>query len=146
MVEKAVQIPLPLTRHRTAHLRAGALRTKAAVHEALKTALNRCEMAREDVAKELSRLVGEDISINTLNNWCAEGKTNRRFPLECAKALALITGDTGILDAALAPEFAALDEDGRACLEYGRLVIEDQMRAKRKRQLKERVIKEGFES
>lgn len=144
MVAQLTQLPLPLTKTRTSHLRAGSLRVKEALHEAVKRALNGCVLDREDVAKELSRLVGEEISVHALNNWCAEGKTNRRFPLECAKALALITGDTGILDAALGPEFEALDEDGRVCLEYGEMVLEDQMRNKRKRELKERAIKERF--
>ncbi len=144
MVAKPIQLSLPLTKTRTSHLRAGSLRTKEAVHEALKRALEACDLDRQEVAKELSRLVGEEISINTLNNWCAEGKTNRRFPLECAKALALITGDTGILEAALQPEFSVLDEDGRVCLEYGQLLIEDRQRNKRKRQLQE-AIKERFE-
>ena len=144
MVAKPIQMQLPLTKNRTDHLRAGSQRTKEAMHEALKRALNHCPLSREEVAKELSRLVGEEISICTLNNWCAEGKTNRRFPLECVKAMVLITGETGILAAALEPEFMALDEDGQACLEYGELVLEDQVRAKRKRQLKERVIKERF--
>ena len=145
MAGKAVQIPLPLTKIRTSHLRAGSLRVKEAQHEALKRALDRCGLDREEVAKELTRLVGEEISKHTINNWCAEGKTNRRFPLECAKALALITGDDGVLAAALEPEFTPLNEDGQACLEFGRLVIEDQLRSKRKRQLKERVIKERYE-
>jgi hypothetical protein len=144
LVAHLTQLSLPLTKTRTSHLRAGALRVKEALHEAVKRALNGCGMDREDVARELSRLVGEDISLHALNNWCAEGKTNRRFPLECAKALALITGDTGILDAALGPEFEALDENGRAVLEYGQLLLEDSMRSKRKRQLKERAIRERF--
>lgn len=144
MVAQPIQMQLPLTKIRTSHLRAGSMRTKEAVHEAVKRALNRCQISREEVAKELSRLVGEDISINTLNNWCAEGKTNRRFPLECAKALVMITGDTRILAAALEPDFMALDEDGQACLEYGELMLEDKLRSKRKRQLQERVIRERF--
>lgn len=142
LADRPFQLALPLTESGTAHLRAGSLRTKEAVHEALKSALNGCGLSREDVAKEMSRLVGEHISINTLNNWCAEGKTNRRFPLECAKALAMITGDMGLLEAALAPEFTPLDGDGKAYLEYGRLAIEDRERAKRKRELVEKVTKE----
>lgn len=142
MVGKSVQLQIPLTKFRTSHLRAGSLRVKEAQHEALKRALNGLD--RDEVAKELTRLVGEEISKHTINNWCSEGKTNRRFPLECAKALVLITGDRGILDAALEPEFRALDEDGQACLEYGELVLEDKVRSKRKRQLQERVIKERF--
>lgn len=142
MADRPFQLALPLTESGTARLRAGSLRTKEAVHEALKSALIGSELTRDEVAMEMSRLVGEPISINTLNNWCAEGKTNRRFPLECAKALALITGDMGILEAALGPEFTALDGDGKAYLEYGRMAIEDRERAKRKRELVERVNKE----
>ena len=52
--------------------RAGTLRTKEAVREALKTALDNSPLGRDTVAKELSRLVGEDISVHSLNNWCAE--------------------------------------------------------------------------
>lgn len=144
MVESYRQMQLPLTKIRTAHLRAGSMRVKEAIHEEIKRGLARCGLDREDVAKELSRLVGEDVSLHTLNNCCAEGKTNRRFPLEWAKALALITGHKAILDAALQPEFAALDEDGQACLEYGEMVLEDTLRSKRKKQLRDLVIKEKF--
>ena len=137
MVGKQYQMHLPWTNNRTSHLKAGACRRKEAVHEAIKRALNECELPREDVAKELSRLVGEDISINTLNNWCAEGKTNRRFPLECALAMATITGDIRIISAAIELAYAVLDDEGRACLEYGRLLLEDRERSRRKRQLQE---------
>ena len=136
MVTKPVQMPLPLTPAKTSRFRAGSLRTKETLHEALKRALFKLD--RGEVAKELSRLVGENISVHTLNNYCAEGKTNRRFPLEWAKALVMITGDVRILSAALEPEFVALDEKGRVCLEYGRLVLEDKERSRRKRQLQER--------
>lgn len=130
------------TRIKTSHLRAGSMRTKEAVLEAVKRGLNDCGLSRDEVASELSRLVGDDVSLHTLNNCCSEGKTNRRFPLEWAKALAMITGHTEILDAALGPEFAALDETGQACLEYGEIILEDKLRSKRKRQLQERVIRE----
>jgi hypothetical protein len=85
-------------------LRAGPLLIKEAVHEAIKQALYRCSLEREEMAKELSRLVGEEIFIHVLNNWCAAGKHNRRFPLELAKALERITGDKSILEAALQPK------------------------------------------
>lgn len=145
MVDSPTQLALFKSKSRTSHLRAGALRVKEAQHEALKRALNDCDLDREEVAKEMSRLVGEEISVHALNNWCAEGKSNRRFPLECAKALALITGDTDILEAALGPDFVVLDEAGQVCLEYGQLVLEDRVRAKRKRQLQEKAIRERFE-
>ena len=142
MVAPPSQLPIFRSKFRTSEIRAGALRVKEAQHEALKRTLSECGIDREDVAKEMSRLVGEDISVHMLNNWCAEGKTNRRFPLECAKALALITGDTRVLDAALGPELAVLDDEGQVCLEYGQLVLEDKVRGKRKRQLQEKAIRE----
>jgi len=74
---------------------------------------------REDVAKVLSRLVGEEISIQALNNWCAAGKHNRRFPLEIAKALVMITGDKRILEAALQPEFGVMDDQAKIYHDYG---------------------------
>ena len=143
MVKKPYQLHLPWAKDSTANRRAGSCRTKESVHEALKRALDGCEIPREDVAKELSRLVGENITINTLNNWCAEGKTNRRFPLECVKALALITGDISIISAALEPEFSIIDDVGRAHLEYGRMLMEDRDRTMRKRQLREAVERNG---
>ena len=143
MVQKHYQMHLPWAKNGTSHLKAGAFRRKEAVHEAIKRALNECALPREDVAKELSRLVGEDISVNTLNNWCAEGKTNRRFPLECVLAIVTITGDTRIVRAAIEPEYTIVSEDERACLEYGRMLIEDRKRAQRKRQLQELAEKAG---
>lgn len=141
MVAKQYQLHLPWTKNRTSHLKAADCRRKEAVHEAIKRALNECDLLREEVAKELSRLVGEDISVNTLNNWCAEGKTNRRLPLECALAMATITGDTRIISAAIEPEYAVVDDDGRACLEYGRMLIEDRERARQLQERAERVVK-----
>jgi hypothetical protein len=139
------QTELFATKIPTAGLRAGSLRVKAAVHEAIKRALADCELSREQVADELARLTGEEISLHSLNNCCAEGKSNRRFPLEWAKALTLITGSRGILEAALGPEFAALDERGQACREYGELVLKDKLRSRRKRELQERIMGEIFE-
>lgn len=145
MARKPIQLTMAMSRSRTSHLRAGALRRKEAVTEALKQALDGCRtldgapIDRETVAKELSRLVGETVSVHTLNNWCAEGKENRRLPLEYAEALALITGDRRILDAALGQNFRVLDETDSAYLELGKIVADERERSKRKRQVLERI-------
>lgn len=135
---KARQMALPLSILPTENLRAGALRVKDAIREELKralAALERRNVSREMVAAEISRLTGEDISVHTLNNWCAEGKTNRRFPLECAKALALIAQDDGIFKAAMEPELAPMDAARKAACEYGLMVLKEKHRSRRKRDL-----------
>ena len=137
MSKKPIQMELPLSKTRTSHLRAGALRTKEAVVEAVKKALKNCPLDREKIAKEMSRLVGEEVSVHSLNNLASEGKLTRRLALEHAKALVMITGDLNILKAALQPEFDLVDEKGRAAFDYGLLMLENKARAKRKRQLEE---------
>ena len=145
MDTRPVQMTLPLSKMRTSHLRAGSLRVKESIKEAIKRALDGLD--REEVARELSRLVGEEISVHTLNNWIAEGKSNRRFPLEVAKALVLITGDRCMLEAALEPEFGFMDEKGRAAYEYGLLMLENKDRRKRQKVLEEKakdISERGF--
>jgi hypothetical protein len=140
-----MQLPLPWSKIRTASVRAGAFRVKDSVREALKRALDKAfsdyAMDREAVEKELSRLAGEDVSFHAINNCCSEGKHDRRVPLEYVKALALITGDAGIIEAALSPEFSVMDEAGRAVYEYGVMVLEDKVRGKERRRLEEKAIK-----
>lgn len=145
MVAKYTQMNFEWSKMRTKDLDAGCLRAKDAVREALKQALDvalvNYGMDREAVSKELSRLVGEDVSIHTINNWCAEGKSNRRFPLEYARAIALISGEVRIIRAALAPEFDVMDEVGRTIYAYGEMVLEDKVRGKKKRKLEERALR-----
>ncbi len=81
--------------------RAGSLRRKEAVREALIAALESCPLSREQIADEMSRLTGEAISINHINNWTATAKKDWRFPLEYASALMVITKDFGIIDAVI---------------------------------------------
>jgi len=130
------QLNLPLAQFRTSNLRAGSLRTKESILEALKRDIDESGVSREDLAEELSRLVGEYVSVHTINNYLAEGKTNRRFPLEFARAVALIVGSHDFLAAALQPELDLVGEDDLAALRYGRLILEDEERSKLKKELK----------
>ena len=103
-------------------------------------ALAGCNMSREDLARELSRMVGEEISVHTVNNWCAEGKNNRRFPLEYAAALAVITGSRQILDAAIrVAGFRVLDSEESAYFELGVIEAQERKRRKEKAKIIERI-------
>jgi hypothetical protein len=84
----------------------------------------------------MSRLTGESITINHINNWTSGAKRDWRFPLEYASALVVITGDAGIIAAVLdGTGMAMLDEGDQMYVEYGRLVVEEKQRQKKKRAL-----------
>ena len=135
------QLKLPLTHFRTSGLRAGSLRTKEAILESLKRDIDDSGISRDDLAEELSRLVGEYVSVHTINNYLAEGKTNRRFPLEFARAVALIVGSHDFISAALQPELDLVSESDLAALRYGRMLLEDEERSKLKKELKAQASK-----
>ena len=139
MDAKPVQLELPLSERKTSHLRAGALRVKGAVKEAIKKALSNCELSREEVADELSRLTGESVSIHQLNNWSSCSKIDRRLPLELAGALSVITGDKGVLNAALETcGFQTLAPKEILFFQLGQVVA----RERSNRKLKNRVFEE----
>jgi len=135
-----VQLRLPLSALPTAGLQAGGLRCKDAVREALTLALERSGLDREYVVGELSRLVGETVSRATLDSWTAESKGERRLPLEYAGALAVLLGDTSLVQAALdACGLRVLGAQDVAVYEIGRITVEKRKRSQRERQLWEQV-------
>lgn len=130
------QLILPIQTYPSQSMRAGSMGRKDAVREALTEALESCPLTREQIASEMSRLTGESITINHINNWTSGAKRDWRFPLEYASALVVITGDAGIIAAVLdGTGMAMLDEGDQMYVEYGRLVVEEKQRQKKKRAL-----------
>ncbi len=135
-----VQLTLPLSSLPTAHLRAGQLRVKEAVQEALKSAIDRSGLDREYIAAELSRLTGEKYSIHSLNNWTAESKGERQIPLVVIGAMLLILGDGALIEAALGVSgWMALGPDEQPVYEIGRMAVEKKHRQKREKELWEKI-------
>lgn len=135
-----VQLTLPLSSLPSQERGAESLRTSGGVKEALRQALDRCGLSRETVADELTRLTGETVTVHTVNNWAAQGKAERRIPLDQLAALVIVTGDPGIARAALEPAgLMVLDTDQAPLYELGKITVEDKARAKRKRELWERI-------
>ena len=138
-MNKYQQMTLPITT-KTSTKRSGSYRSKEGIKEAIKKAIGSCELDREEIAKELSRLVGEDISIHTVNNWIAEGKTNRRFPLEYIAALTAITGDNEIIKTAIINTgLHILNDKEMPYYELGKIVAEEKKRKKRKKQVLDKI-------
>ena len=135
-----IQMELPWSVLPTQNHRAGNFRRHEAVCEALKSALSNCDLGRDTVADELSRLTGDKISINHLNNWTAESKNGWRLPLEYVAALTIITRDKGILKAALENSgLTVLDNEGVDYYELGKITAEDRVKTKKKKQILERL-------
>lgn len=101
-------------------------------------ALAACQLSREEVAGEMSRLTGEAVSVNHVNNWCSEAKREWRFPMELATAFCQITGDFGLISAILDGTGRDLaNEESKVLEEYGRVLVQ-----KRKAAIKERKLLE----
>jgi hypothetical protein len=109
-----------------------------AVREALADTIEHCGLSREALAAEMSRLTGDSISRTHIDQWTAPSKSGWRFPLEYAAALAAITGDCRVVEAALAgTRFRVVDERTVAAAELGRMVAEERRRRARMRELLE---------
>lgn len=132
------QMNLPLTNLRSFDEAAGSYSRKSAVQEALRRTLRDCQLSREEIADEMTRLVSEKITVSHIANWTAESKNGWRMPLEYAAAFYVITGDTGVIKAALGGSgIGILDDRDYALFELGKLVAEERTRNKKKRRVME---------
>jgi hypothetical protein len=137
---RVVQLTLPLSEIPSGRRESGTLRTKERVKAALKDGFAKCGLPREVIAEELTRLTGESISVHSLNNWVAPGKEDRSLPLEYAAALTVITGDIRIVQAALScAGLLVLSDEEASYYQLGKLVAEERARAKKKRQLFDKI-------
>ena len=137
---RMVQLSLPLSSLPSQRLGNGSCRTTEAVQDALNGALRGCGLSREVVAEELSRLTGHDVSVHTLNNWAAPSKEDRPTPLQFLAALVEITGDAELVRAALkGTGYMLLGPDEAPLYELGKITAEDKARARRKRELWEKI-------
>ena len=137
---RMVQLSLPLSSLPSQRLESGSCRTTEAVQDALNESLRRCGLSREVVAEELSRLTGHEVSMHTLNNWASPSKEDRPTPLQFLRALLEITGSPALAEAALrGTGYKLLTPDQVPLYELGRITAEDKARAKRKREIWEKI-------
>jgi len=117
----------------------GELNIDVPLREMISEALKGTRLSRYQVAAEMSRMLGREITKAQLDSWSAESKENHRFPLVYFLAFMEATGDKTILRfiCEKAGGYFIEGEDALR-LELGR--IEEQ---KRELQKKERAIR-GF--
>ncbi|WP_028574327.1 hypothetical protein [Desulfonatronovibrio hydrogenovorans] len=134
--QREVQLTIPMSEIPSRKRRAGSLRRCEAVQESIYDALKQCALGRDFIAEEMSRLTGDKISVNHINNWTAESKNGWKLPLEYAAALAVITGDDRILRAALAGSgLHVINQEERDLLDLGRITADEMQRRKKKRDI-----------
>ena len=119
------QLSLPFMNAKSFEFRAGSFRRTEAVMEALKAVLKACFLSREQIADEMSRLLGENVSVNHIANWAAESKNGYRLPLEWAAAFSIVVNDNSVIKAAFEGSgINVLDDSEMAFFEIGKAIEE----------------------
>ncbi|MBA3011107.1 MAG: hypothetical protein KKF12_18085 [Proteobacteria bacterium] len=122
---RAKQLSLPFKHSGSFDCPAGSFRRSEAVQEAVRSALKRCLLDRDEIAEEMSRLLGEKISSNHIANWAAESKNGWRLPLEYAAAFSAVTNDNRVIKAAFSGSgINVLDDKEMTYFEIGKAVEE----------------------
>lgn len=67
------------------------------VRAALVEAIRSCGKSREQLADEISKLTGTEVTVRRLNAFTAESREDYRFPSELARAFCEATGDYSLL-------------------------------------------------
>jgi len=75
-----------------------ALECDTAIRSAINQAITKSHLSREEIAAEMTYLVGEQITANNLNQWTASSRTGWRFPLAYVAAFMAVTGTTTLLE------------------------------------------------
>lgn len=108
---------------------AGSFRRAEAVLEAIQATLKRCQLSPEQIAEEMTRLLGESVSKSHISNWSAESKTGYRIPLQWAAAFSVVTNDTAVVKAAFhGTGINILDDADMVFFEIGKAVEEKRER------------------
>ena len=71
----------------------GRLCISARLMAAVRTAVKQAPKSRETLADEMAELTGADITVHSINSWCAESHPHR-LPAEFLPALCAATGST----------------------------------------------------
>lgn len=131
---RLIELCVPMSSLPSQQLEDGSLRTFEAVKASLNRALKACGLSREVVAEELSRLTGHEVSVHQVNNWAAPGKEDRPVPFSMLAALIVVTGDHGLVQAALeGTGLKVLAPDEAVFYEIGLLEAEKKQQAEARR-------------
>jgi hypothetical protein len=116
----------------------GRLNTDQTIRELISQALKKSPLNRYEVAAEMSRLLGREITKAMIDSWSAESKGRNRLPVAYLSAFTTATGDRELLRHVCDMSGGVYIENEDALrLELGRVEEE-----KKKLREKERFIKD----
>lgn len=137
---RAEQLSLPFMHSPSFEYSAGSFRRTESVQEAIRLTLKDCRLSRDEIADEMSRLLGEKVSVNHIANWAAESKNGYRLPLEWAAAFCVVTNDSRVIKAALRESgINVLDDGEMVFFEIGKAVEEKRERTAKLKANRERL-------
>lgn len=116
----------------------GSLDYATELRHVLSDALAKCDKSRYQVAAEMSRLLGVEVTKAQLDAWTAESRAPWRFPFEYAAAFEVATGSYCLVEL-LTRKRGCKAYWGREAvmLELGRLERDEQELKRRKGKLKQ---------
>jgi hypothetical protein len=85
----------------TAMLRAETIRDRIA--RAVSLVMRECELPRDEIARRMSAFLGEDVTLNMLDNYASQARSDATIPAHRLVALAEATGDHLALQVLVAP-------------------------------------------
>lgn len=99
----------------------GAMNDVALIRDVIYAAIAKCSKSREQIAEEMTWLVGREVTVRLLNGVTAESQDEYRWNADLDRAFCFVTGDERLLTCRA--ELAGLhviDEAGWHLLELGR--------------------------
>jgi hypothetical protein len=111
----------------------GSFNIEAILRELISSALKNTKLSRYEVAAEMSKLLGREITKSQIDSWSAESKEHHRFPLAYLNAFMEATGDKTIVR--LISEKAAgyfIEGEDALYTELGKIERQENDLAKRK--------------
>jgi hypothetical protein len=67
------------------------------VRQAISAAIRRCSRSREQIADEMTRLLGIRVTVAMLNDYSATAKRQHRWPAAWDRVFSSVTGDNELL-------------------------------------------------
>lgn len=102
----------------------------AIVRQAISGAIRRCSKSREEIAEEMTTLVGVRVTEKMLNSYSGEANQPHRWPAAWDRAFCQITGDDTLLICRVqAAGLFVIDQTGRDLLELGRELLRQKQAA-----------------
>ena len=109
----------------TADQATGSLDLDHALRVLLAETIKTCPKKRQQVAEELSALVGRSISEAMLNSYTADSKEAHRFPAAWIPAFCVVTGDSRLIEIiASRCGMTLVSERGLRLIEFAEAILE----------------------